>query len=61
MPAVERFLANDFHDVLWTNDDLAVVHPLPKHRFKLKMIAPDQHAGLTPKHLKQIREFLDRE
>lgn len=59
MPAVERFLAVNDHDVLWIDDDLAVVHPLPTHRFKLEMIAPNQFTGLTPKHLKQIREFLD--
>lgn len=63
MPAVERLLAVNDHDVLWTDDDLSVVHPVPQHRpgFRLEMIAPDQREGLTRKHLKQIREFLDKE
>lgn len=60
-PAVQRFLAVTDHDVLWTDDDLAVVHPLPQHREGkiLKTIAPDQWSGLTLKHLRQIREFFD--
>ena len=61
MPSVQRFLADTDNDVLWTDDDLAVVHPKPEHREGkiLKMIAPDQYTGLTPKHLRQIREFFD--
>lgn len=60
-PAVERFLAVNDHDVLWVDDDLAVVSPLPHHRdgMILECIAPNQFTGLTPKHLKQIRKFLD--
>ncbi len=59
-PAVERILAATFCDVLWTDDDLAVVSPLPHHPSGiLKVVAPDQHTGLTPKHLKQIRAFLE--
>ena len=59
-PAVERFLAATTNDVLWIDDDLAVVSPLPHHPSGiLKCIAPDQYTGLTPKHLKQIRTFLE--
>lgn len=63
LPPVKRFLDVNRHDVLWTDDDLAVILPKPVHTsgFKLEMIAPDQHAGLTPKHLRQIRQFLEEE
>jgi hypothetical protein len=63
LPAVERFLDTCDHDVLWTDDDLAVVLPKPVHSsgFTLNMIAPDQFTGLTPKHLRQIREFFDKQ
>lgn len=63
MPAFERFLDTCKHDVLWTDDDLAVIHPAPTHYpgFKLELIAPDQYTGLTPKHLEAIRKFLEEE
>jgi hypothetical protein len=64
LPAVWRVLAEG-RPVLWTDDD-AKTDLRPEQKATLaaagcRVIAPDPFTGLTPKHLRQIDEFLPKE
>lgn len=65
LPAAERVLMHECRDLLWTDDDLTWemrrggrAVELMRQVARVELIAPSELTGLTPKHLRKIREFL---
>lgn len=59
---VQRHLDSTAAPTLWTDDDLNMGWAdKMSSPHGLKVIAPNLHTGLTPKHLRQIRQFLEEE
>ena len=66
LPAAERVLHEEKRPLLWTDDDIRSERTRPGRGLgavegaeRALLISPRANIGLTPKHLRQIREFLD--
>lgn len=66
LPAAERVVMKEGRDLIWTDDDLVLCNhgdewvtlEYMKDERRVLTIAPHDTTGLTPKHLRQIAEFL---
>ncbi len=65
LPAAERVLHEEGRPLVWTDDDLATERARRPRGLgtvagaaSTLLVSPRQNTGLTPKHLRQIREFL---
>jgi|SRR5690242_3889824 len=65
LPAAERVVGVEGRALVWTDDDLRFPTPAEgraidalRQAGRVLMISPNDRTGLTPKHLRQIDEFL---
>lgn len=65
LPAAERVVKIEGHPLIWTDDDITwslrrydVDAEMRDHAPAL-LVSPNERTGLTPKHLRQISDFLD--